>query len=207
LLFSFILNFIKYIPGEGDEDVLIQRCLDGDKKAERILAERYLSRVTVSVSYKLEGNPKEDIEDIIQDVLTAVFSSLDKLKEKSKFPVWIYRIVHNHCVDYLKRQSRQHERIPLESEHPKEGVELPSEYPLPDELIEREELSQQVRRAILKLPLNYREVIVLRELEGLSYQQIAETLSIEVSTVKSSLYEARKQLQKKLRRIFPQRKG
>jgi len=202
MFFSFILYLIKFIPGES-KDVLIQRCLDGDKKAEHSLSVKYLSRIAMAVSHKLKGKPKEDIEDIVQGVLMEAFSTLGQLRENSEFSAWIHQIAYNHCVDYLQQQSRQPERIPLASEHLGEGIELPSEIPLPDELIKREELSQQVREAIKELPLKYREAIVLRELEGLSYQDIAETLELEVFTVKSRLYEARKQLPNELRRIYP----
>lgn len=204
MLFPLILSsFIKSITKDSEDDVLVQRCLDGDKEAEHILAEKYLSRIKTAVSYKLKGRQKEDIEDIVQDTLIEAFSSLRRFRENSKFSTWINQIAHNHCVDYLKQQLLLGEEVPLEEEHPEEGIELLSEDLIPDELLERKELRQQIRMAIEGLPSDYREVVVLRELEGLSYKEIAETLLIDLSTVKSRLYEARKQLRGKLRRIYP----
>jgi len=202
-LFSFFILNLILDSTENKEDVLVQRCLDGDASAERILAERYLSRIKVYVSYKLKGRQREDIEDIVQDVLMEAFSSLHKLKEKSKFSAWIHQIARNHCFDYLTEQSQKQEEIAFENNHSEQESELASQNLLPLELILREELSQQVRKAVKELPLNYREVIVLREFLGLSYQKIAETLSIEVSTVKNRLHKARNQLREKLKRLFP----
>ncbi len=188
------------------EDVLVQRCLDGDKKAECILAKKYLSRITTVVSYKLKDEPKEDIEDIVQEVLMVAFSSLEQLKESQKFSHWIHRIAYYHCADYLKQQSHRSKEIPLASENPEEVVELTSESLLPDELVEREELKQQVRGVVKRLPPKRREAILLRELEGLSYEEIADTLRIKVGTVKSRLYSARKWLRQELQSIYPDQK-
>lgn len=108
-MFSFFILNLIFDSTENKEDVLVQRCLDGDAEAERILAERYLSRIKVYVSYKLKGRQREDIEDIVQDVLMEAFSSIHKLKEKSKFSAWIHQIARNHCVDYLTGQSQKQE--------------------------------------------------------------------------------------------------
>lgn len=145
-----------------------------------------------------------DAWDISQDIFLKAWRALPKFEAKAKFSTWLFRIAHNAVYDFTrKRKNRQAAEL-------EEGVldygdvdssapTTPSPSVRPDKALAREELRQQIHQAMARLSDNHRETIVLRELQGLDYKEIAEVMQCSIGTVMSRLYYARKKLQEDLK--------
>ena len=135
---------------------------------------------------------EQDAMDASQDAFFKAYRALSTFRGDSKFSVWLYRLATNVCRDMLRRRPAA-VSVPLEDE---EGTELP----LPDdrydphETLEKKELRLAVRSALEQLPEDFRKVILLREISGLSYEEIGEVTGLEAGTVKSRIFRARKKL-------------
>ena len=187
--------------GDGAEAVLIERCQRGDTQAFDELMARYETRV-YNLAYRLLGDA-EEAYDISQETFLRVYRALPRFRGGSTLHTWIHRIVVNLCLDALKKQRRRPRLVqeaPLEEEAGSESLldRLPDETPGPETRVLSRERQSIVRQAIASLPRHHRAVLVLFDLEGLSYHEIAETLKINVGTVKSRLNRARLALKEKL---------
>ena len=172
----------------------IERTLSGDTNAFAPLVTAYEKQI-YNLALRMLGS-EQDAADAAQDAFVRAFTSLADFRGESKFSVWLYRICSNICTDRLRRERKKNE-IPLTAENDdgeEVNVDVPDPAPGPEELAERRELSECVSRALKALPEDMREILLLRENAGLSYDEIAETLSLEVGTVKSRLNRARKKL-------------
>jgi RNA polymerase sigma-70 factor (ECF subfamily) len=165
---------------------LVQRSLQGDLGAFESLVQEYQS-VLFTVAYRMLGD-YEDARDATQNAFIKVFQKLETFDPQHRFFSWIYRILVNECLN--ARRGRPMEVVSGEREA--------SASSRPDEPLEAAERRKLVRHAVLALPLEYREVIVLRHFGGLSYDEMAEALQIPVRTVKSRLYTARQRLMEAL---------
>jgi RNA polymerase sigma-70 factor (ECF subfamily) len=166
----------------NDEDsLLVARCLAGDSASFRPLVERY-QRVLFSVALRMLGD-REDAADAAQTAFLKAFEKLASYDPRHKFFSWLYRILVNECLN-VKRARR--ETVELD-----DGVAATGG---PLEELEIAERRARVQAAIVKLPSEQREVIVLRHFADLSYAEIAEALELPEKTVKSRLYDARQQL-------------
>ena len=137
---------------------------------------------------------REDAEDAAQETFLKAFTSLGSFRGDSRLSVWLYRIAFNVCTDLLRRRK---EAVSLSSEDEDgqtQELELPDERFDPAALAERKDLREQVGRALGQLPTEAREILVLRELGGASYEEIAQTLGLDIGTVKSRIFRARKKL-------------
>ncbi len=173
---------------EEREDVLVKRAKKGDVVAFSELVKRY-ERYVINLVYRTLGR-SEDAEDIAQEAFVKAFLNIKKFKEESKFSTWLSRIVVNLCMDKVREKGNREENL-------EEGVWLTipqSSYYSPEETLERMEIQERVRDALINLPKDLRIVFVLREFEGLSYQEISEMLNIPIGTVESRLYRARMKL-------------
>ena len=177
-----------------EESELIRRVQAGDPDAFEPLVTEHQTRV-YHLALRMLGN-EADAADAAQDAFIKAYTSLASFRGDSRFSVWLYRLTNNICIDYLRRQKRQ-SAVSLQTEDD-EGEEL--ELSLPDEryspelLAERAEEQAAVRAAIAALPADCREILTLREIGGLSYEELAAALSLETGTVKSRLNRARKKL-------------
>ena len=165
---------------------LVRRSLRGDLTAFEALVEEY-QRVLFTVAYRMLGD-YEDARDAAQNTFIKVFQKLETFDQQQRFFSWIYRILVNECLN-----ARRGRPVKVEGG----DWEAPASN-RPDEPLEAAERRLQVRRAVLALPHDYREVIVLRHFGGLSYDEMAEALRIPVRTVKSRLYTARQRLMEAL---------
>jgi RNA polymerase sigma-70 factor (ECF subfamily) len=182
---------------------LVQRARQGDRDAFRELVERYQRRIAALALGFVRS--REDALDIVQETFTKAYQSLDRFKGDSQFYTWVYRIAYNLCVDHRRRESKQ----PLVSiDTDASGGERP--LPLPDqthddqpfERVRDAEIGQRVREAIAGLTPDHRAVILLREVERLSYEEISQVLECPKGTVMSRLHYARRQLQARLRGLL-----
>lgn len=172
---------------------------EGDTTAYRGLVEKYQTRVYQMV-YGMVRN-REDARDITQDAFVKAYDNLHRFRLESSFYTWIYRIAMNLAIDFLRKRQRRgtsefDEDIAqrdgdggISDVHNQEG---------PARSLERKRLYARIMDAMEELPEDQRQVILLRELEGLSYKEIAEVMEIPEGTVMSRLYYARKKLQKLL---------
>ena len=181
-----------------EERTLIARVLDGDTDAFEPLVLEHQTNV-YRLAFRMLGNDA-DAADAAQDAFIKAYTSLSSFRGESRFSVWLYRLTNNICVDMLRRRR---ETIPIESDNDEgEATELP----LPDErwspevLAERAEDVRAVRSAMAALSPEYREILTLREIGGLSYEELADALHLEVGTVRSRLNRARKKLADELMR-------
>lgn len=183
------------------EATLIQQCQQGDMQAFDELMARYESRV-YNIAYRLLGDT-EDAYDIAQETFMRVYRALSRFRGHSTLHTWIHRIVVNLCLDEIKKRRRRphlvQEPWPDEEEPPGSLIErIPDETTDPEAWALSRERQLIVRRAIASLPPHHRAVLVLFDLEGMAYQEIAEVLQISIGTVKSRLNRARLALKKKL---------
>jgi RNA polymerase sigma-70 factor (ECF subfamily) len=178
---------------------LVQRSRSGDREAFRELVERYQRKIAALAIGMLRN--REDALDVVQETFTKAYQSLDRFKGDSAFYTWLYRIAHNLCVDHQRRSGKQ-AHISLDADDAAPAAPILSDGPAPDQPFERArdaEIARRVREAIGGLTPDHRAVILLRELEGLSYEEISEVLDCPKGTVMSRLHYARRQLQIRLR--------
>ena len=177
----------------GDE-LLVQRCKKGQLEAYEKLIKKYETKV-YSLCYRYSGN-YDDANDLAQEAFIKVFNSIDKFKGKSAFSTWLYRVTANVCLDEMRKQKKTPISIdkPQETEEGEVYFNLPDQKYNPEIIAEKNDLKQLVHKGISKLPKEQRIIIILREMEELSYEEISEVLEISIGTVKSRLNRARKNL-------------
>lgn len=183
------------MPGERE---LVQQAKAGDRAAFAGLVSAYEGKI-YNLALRYLGS-REDAMDASQEVFLRVFRFLPGFQEESGFSTWIYRIGVNVCKDMLHRRLKRAEQ-PLEvldDEDEGRPVDVPDLRYDPERIMEGVELRQALSDAILALPEQQREIIILRDIRGLSYEEIALALALEAGTVKSRLFRARENLRKKL---------
>lgn len=184
---------------EPSETGLIERCRAGDQQAFDELVTRYERRV-YSLAFRMTGNV-EDANDLAQEAFVRVFTALPGFKGESSFSTWLYRIVTNVCLDELRRRGRQ-AVVSIDQPVLREDGALvrqtadPNGGPL--DRLERTEVRQAVQLGISMLQPDHRAVLILRDLQGLSYEEIAVALGCSLGTVKSRLNRSRLALRDRL---------
>ena len=185
---------------ERSDHELVRESRRGDREAFRELVERYQRKV-VSVALGMVHN-REDAIEIAQETFVKAFENLGKFKGESSFYTWLYRIVVNRAIDFQRRE-RRHPTVALEDQSPLgHGFEdtLSAERSTdPYEQAQSHEIGDRVSAAVNELTPDHKAVILLREVEGLSYDDISRVMQCSKGTVMSRLHYARKKLQDKLR--------
>lgn len=200
--------FVKPVPSitwsdvGGREAALIQRCAARDEDACAELVTEH-QRMVYQLSLNLLGDHNEAL-DLSQEVFLRVFRTLPGFRGQSTLRTWIYRIVVNQARNrqrFWRRRHRAHQ-ISLD-EHIREHGELPAsgDGGAPDRLLGQKQLAERIRTALEHLPFDQKTALVLREIDGLSYEEIGFSLGIAVGTVKSRLARAREALRAQLRDV------
>lgn len=174
------------------DELLVQRAQDGDRNSLCELINRY-ERKTYNLAYRLMGN-HADASDAAQEALVRICLRLRNFRGDSAFSTWLFRVVTNTCLDELRRRGRLRHASLDELLPAEEGVlpmRIPDTAENPVESAERNEVRAAVQRAIGQLPDEYRVVVIMRDLQGLTYQEIATALGATLGTVKSRLHRAR----------------
>jgi RNA polymerase sigma-70 factor (ECF subfamily) len=174
---------------------LIRRSLDGSREAFSELVGRYQDRILNVVLHVL-GDP-HDAEDVAQECFSKAYRRLSSFDFRSSFYTWLYRIAVNSASDFRKKMRRR-QALPLSE------LELPlpqqgSQGEAPERAAIRKELGARIRDLLAGLPEKFRTVLILRELEERSYEEIAAILGLSIGTVESRLFRARARLREKLR--------
>jgi RNA polymerase sigma-70 factor (ECF subfamily) len=178
----------------ADESGLLARARAGDQAAFRDLVERHADRI-----FRLVRSYVRDLaeaEDVVQEVFFKVHGKLHGFREDSAFSTWLYRVAINAAHDHRKKRRRRDETVA----DPGLTLGLADPRGGPAEDLARTSLREEVRAAIMTLPGIFRDVIVLREIEGLAYDDIARVLGLAMGTVESRLFRARERLREELQR-------
>ncbi|TKB62565.1 MAG: sigma-70 family RNA polymerase sigma factor [Nitrospira sp.] len=180
--------------GSDDEAKLIARSLRQDPDAFGQLVERYAT-VIVNLAYRMVGE-RTEAEDLAQETFVAAFKALPTFRAESKFSTWLYRIAANKCKDWLraKRPGQSVRDVDVEEVLDDRVVEERT----PERLLSQQQVAAQLDRAIQRLPPLYREAFVLKHVEGLSYEEMQEILSVNADTLKMRVYKGRLQLSREL---------
>ena len=175
---------------KDEESRLIKAARRGDEEAyEKLVVEH--QKLVYNLALKITGSA-DDALDVSQDVFLKAYLNLKSFREDRRLSVWLYRLTHNACMDHI-RKTRPKNVFSLTGDGDGDGeaYDVPDPSPLPAEEAERRELSRIVWEAIDKLPPDKREVLVMREISGMTYAEIASALKIEEGTVKSRLSRSR----------------
>ena len=180
----------------ADDLRLIAACRDGDTDAFGALVRRYQERL-YHTAYRLVGNA-EDAQDVVQEAFLNAYQSLDGFKGDSLFFTWLYRIAVNTAIS-LKRKRRV--ALSIDAGPPGAPAQEPadpSDLSRPGHSLDQAEQEKRVRRALARLSPEHRAVLVMKDMEGQKYEQMAETLQVPVGTIRSRLHRARLELRELL---------
>ncbi|HEX9445686.1 MAG TPA: sigma-70 family RNA polymerase sigma factor [Candidatus Binatia bacterium] len=187
-----------FAAAEDPDGELVRRVRGGDRSAFNQLVLKYRSRVMGVAARMLDD--RAEAEDLAQDVFVRVYRALGDFKGEALFSTWLYRVTANACLN--RKKKRQRERR-LEADIG--GLEPLHFDPFsnPHVLLERKQLRALLERLIQALPEEQRMVLILRDVEGLSYDEIADCLGVELGTVRSRLHRARAEVQARVKALCP----
>lgn len=178
-----------------EEFELVSAVQDGDSASFEKLVLDTQTKV-YNLAMRIVGN-EEDAFDMSQEAYIKAFNSINNFRGDSRFSVWMYRLTTNVCLDFLRSRNRKaHSSLTYFDDEEGDGkeLEIPDERFSPETVAEKKELQEAVARGLQMLPADYRAILLLREIDGLSYEEIAEALELEAGTVKSRIFRARKKL-------------
>ncbi len=178
----------------SEERAVIDKVLDGDTNAFEALVLAHQKNV-YNLALKMTAS-EHDAFDASQDAFIKAFTNLKSFRGDSRFSVWLYRLTYNICIDMMRRRKRA-PVVPLTTYNADSGeqpLDVPDERFEPEKLIEQREMRAAIVRGIDALPDKHREILVMREVTGMSYEEIAGALGISSGTVKSRLSRARQNL-------------
>lgn len=187
---------------EETDKNLVKLAQNGDRHAFQTLMERHQRRI-FNLCYGMVRN-KADAADLVQDSFIKAYKSIERFRGNAKFYTWLYRISKNVCIDFLRKQNRRTMvdfDDEIRREEPVDGDETLLPTPLginPAKVAGRKELLEQIEKALDTLSEDHREILILREIDGMAYKDIAETIDVSIGTVMSRLYHARKYMQDEL---------
>lgn len=169
---------------KGDQEAFAQLVRDNERRV-------------YTLALRMCGSP-EDALDLAQETFLRAWSALPNFRGGSSFSTWLYRLASNACVDLLRREGRHRAAAGPSLDDEELRLETADPAPTPQEAAERAELRRQIENGLRALPAEYRQVLILREMHQLSYEEIGQTLSLDPGTVKSRISRGRKRLQKYL---------
>lgn len=189
----------------GEQSVdqeLVERVQRGDKKAFDVLVRKYQHKIVKLISRYVHDHG--EALDVAQEAFLKAYRALGSFRGESAFYTWLYRIAINTAKNYLVAQGRRPPEADIDAHDAEqyEGETSLKEYDTPERLALKDEIEETVFRAIEELPEDLRIAITLRELEGMSYEEIAQTMACPVGTVRSRIFRAREAINNKLRPLL-----
>ena len=185
----------------SSDEAIVKRVQQGDVSAYNILVIKYQHKVAQIIS-KFVGN-SADVNDVAQEAFIKAYKAINNFRGESSFYTWLYRIVVNAAKTYLESNSKRKNHIDVDSEEfqsiDSQGVLTSRESP--DKIIESQELQQVILSAMNELPEELRQAIMLREVEGMSYEDMADLLQIPIGTVRSRIFRARQFIEERMSRF------
>jgi RNA polymerase sigma-70 factor (ECF subfamily) len=182
--------------GPSDEE-LVEEFQRGDAYAFDVLVGRWDRKIQGAI-YRIMG-PEEDVRDLCQETLLKAYRALGTFKKEARFSSWLYQIALNVCRDRMRRR-KSRPQVSLDELMEAGEIAPTGRGPSPLELIEARDLSRAVAAAVESLPQEQREVVVLKEYQGLTFLEIAQALDVPISTVKTRLYRGLSLLRQRLER-------
>lgn len=183
---------------QPSDDFLIRRSKNGDLDSFEQLVRRYESKV-YNIAYRFLGN-HADAADLAQEAFLRIYQALPGFRGDSGFMTWAYRIISNACRDEIRRQQRS-QALSIDSVSGEHGGPAPyhpaSQEPSPEEVVERNELSELIQYCLNELSDEHRLILIAREIQDMSYEEIAVALDCSLGTVKSRLNRARQAFKEK----------
>ncbi|HSD65004.1 MAG TPA: sigma-70 family RNA polymerase sigma factor [Ignavibacteriaceae bacterium] len=171
-----------------DDFSLVKRFIDGDESVFAVLVQRHKEKVR-NIIY-LTMNSSNSVDDIAQDVFLTVYRNLNNFRFESQFTTWLYRVTVNKCKDHMRKIKIRNIFTPINEAESKTDDSITPE---------DTDVSGIVQKAIRRLPEKLRVPLMLKDIEGMSYQEIAETVQCEIGTVKSRIFRAREGLKNLLK--------
>lgn len=180
-----------------EDQLLVERSKKGDRESFEQLVRLYENKV-FTIAYRLMGN-HADAADLAQDAFIKIYQALPNFRGDSSFSTWIYHITVNVCRDELRKRQRR-PTVSLDETTGENNItyEIRSTAPGPEEMLDQNETQVMIQQCLNTLSDDYRSILVMREIQELSYEEIAETLGCSLGTVKSRLSRARQALKEKL---------
>src|SRR5215208_4906295 len=178
-------------------DSLIEQCLAGDQAAwEQIVRQNW--RKVFNVAYKFVGK-HDEAEDLTQDIFLKIFKALSTFDRRANFQTWIISISRNLCIDHYRSVRKERQTIAREVDT--SDLQPASKERTPYAVAEHQDLRAQLKQALETLPVTLRTAVVLRDLQELSYQEIADQLGLPEGTLKSRINRGRLELARQLKRL------
>jgi RNA polymerase sigma-70 factor (ECF subfamily) len=186
-------------PSEAPDEIetLIQRCLRGDQSAWDAIVRTYRRKV-FNVAYKFVGR-HEEAEDLTQDIFLKVFKSLGTFDRRANFQTWLISVSRNLCIDHYR--SVRQERQSIDRSVDPQGLARPSSEPGAIAALEQQDRVALLREALAALPDSLRTAVLMRDIQELSYQEIADRLRLPEGTVKSRINRGRTELARQIRKM------
>ncbi len=178
--------------GELSDAELISTAISGREASFEEIVRRY-QRPIVSYIYRMLGN-QDSALDVSQEVFIKVYNSLSKYSSEYKFSTWLYKIAHNAAIDFIRRNSHHTQSLEMENEDGTFELQIESKRPTPEQERERTEWRTEIEGVVNRLPAGYRELILLRHSQDMSYDEIAEITNLPLGTVKNRLFRAREMM-------------
>ena len=185
--------------GEKSVDqALVERVQRGDKSAFDILVRKYQHRVAKLISRYIKDH--DEVYDVSQEAFIKAYRALPNFRGDSAFYTWMYRIAINTAKNFLVAKGRRLPNVDIDAQEAEqyEGATALKDFATPEQMLRRDEVEKSVLNAIESLPEDLRTAIVLREIDGLSYEEIADAMSCPVGTVRSRIFRARESIEKSL---------
>src|SRR5213594_3687116 len=187
---SAVISLAK--PGALADGELVVSALSGREACFEELVRRYQRPISAYV-YRMVGN-YESALDLTQEIFIKVYNSLRRYRSEFKFSTWIYKIAHNSAVDHLRRTATREQSLITGSEGDQFELPIESGRLSPEQESERKERRIEIESVVRALPSNYRELIILRHSQDLTYEEIVEVTGLPLGTVKNRLFRAREMM-------------
>ncbi len=184
-------------PSTADVEALIQRCLKGDQLAWDAIVKQYWRKV-FNVAYKFVGK-HDEAEDLAQDIFLKIFKSLDTFDRRANFQTWLISISRNLCIDHYRSVRKERETIDRDVDA--SDLSPQSHEPGPVAALEQRDRVALLREAMAALPDTLRTAVLMRDIQELSYQEIADQLRLPEGTVKSRINRGRTELARQIRKL------
>lgn len=183
--------FTRDLSAASDRE-LVAIAVEGFDGSFEELVRRYQRPIAAYV-YRMVGN-YESALDLTQEIFIKVYNSLSRYRSEFKFSTWIYKIAHNAAVDHLRRSSTREQSLVAGTESDSYDLPIESANLTPEQESERKERRGEIESVVRALPANYRELIILRHSQDLSYEEIVEVTGLPLGTVKNRLFRAREMM-------------
>ena len=184
-------------PSTAEIEALIQRCLRGDQQAWDAIVKQYWRKV-FNVAYKFVGK-HDEAEDLAQDIFLKIFKSLDTFDRRANFQTWLISISRNLCIDHYRSVRKERETIDRDVDA--NELSPASHDPGPVAALEQRDRVSLLREAMAALPETLRTAVLMRDIQELTYQEIAEQLRLPEGTVKSRINRGRTELARQIRKL------